>query len=221
MELALRTARALDASGAQVVVLARAGQDLSRWGLEWSHLGLAYRDGERWLVAHKLNACGSDRADLWRQGLAQFFLDDPHRHEAAWTVPTPAVQQALLQALRDPTRLVAMHEPRYSMVAYPWSSRYQQSNQWVVETLAAALEGRVADRAQAQARLAALGWRPPELRIDAMERVGAQLGNASIAFDDHPPTRRLAGRIATTSADAALRWLQDSGLAGPLQRLGP
>jgi hypothetical protein len=44
LELAEHTLRALEASGAQVVVLARAGQDLSRYGLRWSHLGWAYRD---------------------------------------------------------------------------------------------------------------------------------------------------------------------------------
>jgi hypothetical protein len=43
LQLAERTARALDASGAQVVVLARAGQDLGKYGLRWSHLGWAYK----------------------------------------------------------------------------------------------------------------------------------------------------------------------------------
>ncbi|KAB2899078.1 MAG: DUF2145 domain-containing protein, partial [Burkholderiaceae bacterium] len=41
-----RTARALDASGAQVVVLGRAGQDLSKYGLRYSHLGWAYKTPE-------------------------------------------------------------------------------------------------------------------------------------------------------------------------------
>lgn len=44
LALAERTAQALDASGAQVVVLARAGQDLTRYGLRWSHLAFAYRE---------------------------------------------------------------------------------------------------------------------------------------------------------------------------------
>ena len=43
LNLAERTLRALDQSGADVVVLARAGQDLSRYGLRYSHLGFAYR----------------------------------------------------------------------------------------------------------------------------------------------------------------------------------
>ena len=39
MALAVATAQALDASGAQVVMLARAGQDLSAYQLTYSHLG--------------------------------------------------------------------------------------------------------------------------------------------------------------------------------------
>ena len=40
MELAERTSQALDASGARVVFLARAGQDLGKYGLRYSHLGI-------------------------------------------------------------------------------------------------------------------------------------------------------------------------------------
>ncbi len=43
MELALKTSRELVASGPQVVFVARAGQDLSRYHLHWSHLGFADR----------------------------------------------------------------------------------------------------------------------------------------------------------------------------------
>ncbi|MFO0443226.1 MAG: DUF2145 domain-containing protein, partial [Betaproteobacteria bacterium] len=78
MELARRTAQALDATGAQVVVIARAGQDLSRWRLRYSHLGWALKTPQGWRIVHKLNHCGSARADLYRQGLAEFFMDDLH-----------------------------------------------------------------------------------------------------------------------------------------------
>src|SRR5205814_7306594 len=68
LELAQRTQQALDGSGAQVVVLGRAGQDLGKWGLRWSHLGYAYRSDAGWRVVHKLNQCGSANAALYRQG---------------------------------------------------------------------------------------------------------------------------------------------------------
>jgi hypothetical protein len=107
LQLAQRTQQALDASGAQVVLLARAGQDLSRYGVRWSHLGIAYRQpdaaspgGSVWRVLHKLNQCGSAEAAVYRQGLGDFFLDDLWRFEAAWVVPTPEVQKQLLALLQ-------------------------------------------------------------------------------------------------------------------------
>ena len=83
LALAEHTRAALDASGATVVLLARAGQDLSAHRLRWSHLGLAYRDGDGadapWRVLHKLNHCGTAEAALYRQGLGLFFMDSPFR----------------------------------------------------------------------------------------------------------------------------------------------
>ena len=108
LRLAEATLRALDASGADVAVLARAGQDLSKYGLRWSHLGLAYRQDGVWRVVHKLNHCGTDEAAVYRQGLGEFFLDNPFRYEAAFVVLKPELQQALPGLIRTgrPLRLV-------------------------------------------------------------------------------------------------------------------
>jgi len=217
MTLAEHTADALDASGADVVLLARAGQDLSRWGLAWSHLGLAYRDGPRWRVAHKLNQCGSGRADVYRQGLGEFFLDDLFDYRAAIVVPAPELQARLLPALRDDRRLAQLHTPAYSMVAYPWAQKYQQSNQWAIETLAMAQDPAAADRERAQAWLRLQGYAPSTLRIDAFSRLGARLGAANIAFDDHPNEKRFTDRIETVTVDSVFAWLNRSGLGAPVQ----
>jgi len=136
LTLAQHTAARLDDSGAQVVVLARAGQNLGDYGLRYSHLGFAYREGGAWRVVHKLNQCGTARASIYRQGLGEFFLDDLYEYEAAIVIPTPQVQAALIDTLRDNARLATLHTPAYNMVAYPWSQTYQQSNQWALETLA-------------------------------------------------------------------------------------
>jgi hypothetical protein len=216
--LAERTVRALDASGAQVVVLARAGQDLGRWGLRWSHLGLAYRDaaaGGTWRVVHKLNDCGSDRASIYRQGIGDFFLDDPFELAAAWAVPDAALQRGLLAVLSDTTRVARLHEPAYSMVAYPWAVRYQQSNQWVIETMAFAADPAASNRERAQAWLRLRGYEPAVLRIDAFTRLGARVGSANVAFDDHPDAKRFTGRIETVTADSVFAWLSRAGLADP------
>lgn len=218
IELAGRTLHTLEASGAQVVVLARAGQDLSRYGLRWSHLGWAYRESPgRWRVVHKLNHCGRADGALYRQGLGEFFLDDLHEVVAAYAVPTPAVQQHLLPLLRDNARVARLHTAAYSMVAYPWAQTYQQSNQWAIETLAWAEEPGADTRDRAQAWLRFKGYRPSTLHIGALTRLGARMSAAHIAFDDHPNHLRYADRIETVTVDSVFAWLERSGLASRAQ----
>jgi hypothetical protein len=218
MNLAQRTSAALDAvferSGARVVVLARAGQDLSKYSLRYSHLGWAYKTPEGpWRVLHKLNTCGSDTAALYRQGLGEFFLDDLWRFETAWAVPAPALQAPLFAVLNDPQRSVRLNARPYNLVSYPWSTRYQQSNQWALETLASAAEPGIQSREQAQAWLRFKGYQPSALRIGALTRLGARVGSANIAFDDHPNAKRFSDRIETVTVDSMFQWLQQTGLA--------
>ncbi|MET0964031.1 MAG: DUF2145 domain-containing protein [Noviherbaspirillum sp.] len=219
MALAERTRQALDASGQDLMLLARAGQDLRKYGLRYSHLAFAYRQpdghgGTVWRVLHKLNDCGSDSAAIYRQGLGQFFLSDPFRYEAAFAAPTRALQDSLLPLMTDTPRALAMHRRPYSMVSYVWSERYQQSNQWLLETMAAAMLPPGAARGQAQAWLQAQGYAPDVLRLGALERLGGRMSSANIAFDDHPAGKRYSGHIETVTADSAFRWLEISGLAG-------
>jgi hypothetical protein len=223
LELAEHTARALDASGARVVVLARAGQDLSRYGLRWSHLGWAYRSEPDsagrtvWRVVHKLNHCGTAYSALYRQGLGEFFLDDLFDFAAAYAVPTPELQARLWPLLQDNRRVAQLHQAAYSMVAYPWAQTYQQSNQWAIETLALAEEPGADSRERAQAWLRFKGYQPTTLHIGALTRLGARVSAAHVAFDDHPNAKRFADRIETVTVDSVLSWLQRSGLAGPMQ----
>lgn len=247
LNLAERVQQSLDATDAQVVIIARAGQDLSKYGLNWSHLAFAYREdmpapaptlsphGARlgminaprtdgypvprphgtWLIAHKLNTCGTAEAAVYRQGLAEFFLDTPFRYEAAYVIPSPEVQGALMQVLANDRRLVQWHSPAYSVVAYPWSTRYQQSNQWALETLAGALDPAANTRARAQAWLQLHDYQPTVLHIDALTRLGGRMTRANVAFDDHPNSKRYSDHIETVTVESMFDWMQRQGIAGP------
>ncbi|MEP6503000.1 MAG: DUF2145 domain-containing protein [Betaproteobacteria bacterium] len=244
--LAERVQRSLDASGAQVVVIARAGQDLRKYGLNWSHLAFAYRDSMpapvaisdrsatlgaagaamvdglqsqapprgTWRIAHKLNQCGTADAAVFRQGLAEFFFDTPFRYEAAYAVPDPEVQAALLPVLQDDQRLVQWHTPAYSVVAYAWATKYQQSNQWALETLAGALEPAAVDRERAQAWLQLHDYQPTVLHIDALTRLGGRMTRANVAFDDHPNAKRFSDHIETVTVESMFAWMQRTNIAG-------
>jgi hypothetical protein len=239
LQLAERTQQALDASGAQVVLLARAGQDLSRYGVRWSHLGIAYRQpdaaspgGSVWRVLHKLNQCGSAEAAVYRQGLGDFFLDDLWRFEAAWVVPTPEVQQQLLALLLDGVGCPCTARPGPAPQALQHRELrlepdLQQSNQWAIETLALAMEPSigapgepmVASRQRAQAWLQFKGYAPAALTIGPLTRLGGRMTAANVAFDDHPNEKRYADRIETVTVESVFAWMPRSGLGTAPVRL--
>ena len=215
MQLAEHTANALEQSGAQVVALARIGQNLSEYGVRYSHFGLAYRDNGKWRVVHKLNQCGTAHAAVYRQGLGEFFLDDLYEYEAAVVIPTPEIQARLLPVLRDNARVAQLNTPAYSMVAYPWARTYQQSNQWALETFAMAQEPAAVNRERAQAWLKLQGYTPTTLHIGPLKRMGGRLTAANIAFDDHPGEKRFTDRIDTVTVDSVFAWLNRTGMGAP------
>lgn len=201
--LALAIREKLDASDARLALVARVGRDMSSYGLRYSHAAFVVRDHARgpWTAIHLLNHCSSDRADLFEDGLANFFLDDMFAYEALVLIPTQEQQERLLKALAQPRRVF---EDRYNLVAYPFSTRYQNSNQWLLETLAAS----TGDRADAQRWLKAQGYRPSTLRISTLTRLGGRMFRANVAFDDHPFDRRMAGRIDVATVESIAEFLQ-------------
>jgi hypothetical protein len=206
-----RLQTALDATGSDVALIAREGQDLSKYQLKYSHAGLAWRagPGQPWRVYELLNDCGTAESSLWVDGLANFFLDDPFTLDALVMVPPPALADRLVQALRDTAGLQRLHGKRYNMVAYPFSSKYQNSNQWVLEVLAyaSASPGQVRTRDEAQDWLKAVGYQPTEMRVGTLERLGGRMFKANVAFDDHPGTLRYAGRINVVTVDSMQAFL--------------
>lgn len=226
MDMAHKTLNALDQSGAQVVVLARAGQDLTRYGLTYSHLGFAYRANSAegvpvWRVLHKLNDCGTAVSGVYLQGLGDFFLGNLWSYEAAFVVPTPEVQERLQSVFADRSRVLSMHHEPYSMVSYAWSVKYQQSNQWAIETLAAAMEPGVTSRERAQAWLRFKGYEPSTLQIGALTRLGGRITRANIAFDDHPNEKRFSNRVDTVTVDSVFAWMPRAGLSAQPVELRP
>lgn len=209
MTLAERTLGALDKSGAQVALIARAGQDLSKYGLRYSHMAYVWRDHPqgRWLVVHELNQCGSARSALFDEGLGNFFLDDMHAYETRILVPG-AEAQARIAAMLASTAPLRLHDARYNMLAFPYATSYQNSNQWLLETYAASASDVPIDgRAQAQAWLKLAGYQPITIDIPAVTRLGARLLRANVSFDDQPFERRMAGRIDTVTVESVLRFV--------------
>ena len=211
LQLALKTFQALDQSGAKIALIGRIGSDLSKHKLRYSHMGLVWRDHPkgRWSVVHELNNCGTAHAALYDEGLGNFFNDDPFVYETIVVIPSEENQDRLVGMLGTPLP-ARMHTPAYNMVAYPWSTKYQNSNQWLLEAMAAAWapEGSVTTRQQAQAWLKQEGYQPSVLRIGAVERLGGRMFRANIAFDDHPNELRFSDQIHTVTVESMIAFVR-------------
>ncbi|MDQ6640391.1 MAG: DUF2145 domain-containing protein, partial [Pseudomonadota bacterium] len=74
-----------------------------------------------------------------------------------------------------------------------------------------------ATRERAQAWLRLHGYEPTTLHVSALERLGARITSANIAFDDHRSEKRFSDRIETVTVDSVFRWLEHDGLGGPVE----
>lgn len=209
--VAVDTREKLEASGAQVALIARVGQDLSSYHLRYSHMAFAWRDHPqgRWLVVHELNQCGTANSALYNEGLANFFYDDMFAWDAQILIPSPELQARIVARLADPEILKSMHQAHYNMVAYPFSTRYQNSNQWVLEVIASAMQNEPqTDRNMLQSWLKQAGYQPSMLRILALHRLAGRMFRANVAFDDHPGGDRLLGKIEVVSVESVTRFIE-------------
>jgi len=243
LELAELTRQTLAQANAQTAVIARVGQDLSSYGLRYSHLGIVYQTNSitpsaadttnaspdsttapeidtaansanpapkkvQYKVLHELNECGSDRSGLYREGLGNFFLDDVFAFEVLILIP-PAPQQALLATALQGPQALAMHHANYNMLAYPFDTTYQNSNQWGLELLSMVMQpSEVTDRKSAQRFLQQRGYTPGEIEIDPLSRIGASVFRANVSFTEHPLKQRLKGRYQVVTVESVDAFLQ-------------
>ena len=210
MELAQMSKVRLDAARAEVAIIARVGQDLSKYHLRYSHLGLVRHTADgHWIVLHELNQCGTAESDLFEDGLGNFFMDSPFAFETMILIPSVTLQKKLA-AVIDSGQARQLHQHRYNMLAFAYSTRYQNSNQWALEVLAAAQANdvKISQREQAQAWLKLAAYQPETLHIPALTRLGARMFKANVSFDDHPMDRRMAGLIDTVTVESVARFLQ-------------
>ncbi len=212
--MAVKLRDTLSDSGAKVAIVGRVGSDISDQGLRYTHAGFVQRDHPkgRWVFVHLLNTCGSSSSGIYDEGLINFFVDDPFAYDAVIAVPTPPLQDNLDAILRSET-VTALHNPSYSMIAYPFATKYQNSNQWLLEVLTVAQMGTapVLSRDKAQAFHKAKGYQGDVVSISAFRRLGAGLFRANVQFDDHPDSEARRSKYTVVTVRSIIRYLDRTG----------
>lgn len=184
--------RELEASSGSVALIARAGLDLSRFDLLYSHAGVALKEADSaWTVRQLYYACDESRPRIFDQGVAGFALgaDAPGRGRVSLVFLDRDEAAQLEQAARDKPLALALLAGRYSANAYAFGTRYQNCNQWVAELLASAWGGidrREKPREQAQDWLREQGYSAGPVKLKSRWLMFAGQFVPLVHLDDHP-----------------------------------
>lgn len=189
LQLGQRVREQLESSGASMALVGRIGLNLSEFGQRYSHLGVALRDHvrNRWQVVHLFNPCGKAESEIQLQPLEKFYETELFEYEALVVLPSYANQGRLRNAFMQPASATSMHQKAYNLIAHPFRTEFQNSNQWILEMMTVALDtaGRTRDRAGAQRWLQAQGFEPTGVRIPNTRRTAARLFSPHVRFSDH------------------------------------
>jgi hypothetical protein len=199
----------------EVAIIARVGSDLSEYNLKFSHLGFVWKDSKKnneWRIVHLLNKCGTNTSSLWTEGLGNFFMDKPFNYDSRIIIPSIEIQKKLAKFLNSNNEIYKLHNSEYNMVSYAFGLKYQNSNQWGLENIAASISNdiKINTREQAQNWLKTAGYKPSDLRISALKRLGGRITKANIAFDDHPNELRFSDHIMTVTVDSVVNFMKDN-----------
>ncbi|SEK87463.1 hypothetical protein SAMN05216359_103427 [Roseateles sp. YR242] len=208
--------RELDRSGSSTALVSRAGTDLRRFGIRYSHAGLALKDNPEgaWAVRQLYYVCDESRPRLFDQGLAAFLLAGQATGTAYVSIVTmPGFKDTQLRdrALDKPTALNLLGA-HYSANAYAYGLRYQNCNQWVAEMLAAAwddtdaraqaADSRRYERAQAQRWLQTQSYEPAQVQVGSHGLMFIGQWVPLLHVDDHPLDDLYALRMRVSLPDS-------------------
>ena len=206
----------LEANVERVAIVSRAGGDISGEDFsnpskqKYTHAGLVWKSSEdgKWRFNHVLNVCAGAGSDIFIQSLAQFFNDDPHFYDFAVGVPSVDLQHKIADLIeKDEATFKGLHNPVYSNVAYPFSLKYQNSNGFILNVMAAAESG-LTDMREVMEYYQRMNFQPSQVAVGFFRQLGAGFV-ANAHMDDHPSD--LDGEVDFVSAESLYGWLDDRG----------
>jgi hypothetical protein len=193
----------LAAQGQPAALLARAGTNLKRFGVRYTHAAVSLQNNPLapFAVRQLYFDCDEGRSRVFDQGLSGFLLgaDDPERGFVSLLLLPPDAAQALAQtALSDDTAR-ALLAGQYVANAHPADLLRQNCNQWLAELLALAWgEAASATREQAQAQLANWHYHPEPVRYRWAFWRWATVLVPWFSFQGHPPEDAARNELFTS-----------------------
>ncbi len=210
-----RVVEQLEQKNTSAALLMRHGTDLSKYGLHYSHAGFVVRDHQdgRWRVVHLLNECGSNKSNIYVEGLINFFADDLLSDDVKIVWLKGSVSKKLVLQLSD-ENATRLHSTRYNIIARADNGRSQNSTAWVLDMLVAAQFDSLANLTLNNIKQLALahGHQADIIHIPYSNRIIGGLFSVNADFTDHSLKARLSGKYPVVTVRSILRYLKTQNL---------
>lgn len=195
--------RSLAAKGARVAMVFRAGR-----GRDQLPEGISYTHGAFWVYRTIRTADGGSLSGYavynlyagdgkaWSKIESRLVQDYPLDftrgstvNDMAVIIPSPEMQRRLLAVIDSPT-YAKVHNPAYSLVANPWSRKYQNCNNFMLNVLGAAIwETDDPDRITADLKA---HYKPTIVKANAVMRLFGPIADQRLRTDDQKGPIRTA-----------------------------
>lgn len=205
--------KAMAAKGARVALVARVGRPRDKLpeGISWTHTGIAVyslittADG-RQLPGYAMynlyqRSKEPDKSDLIMDYPVDFF-GAVEVLEAGIVIPTPELQKRILQVMASET-YKKVHNPRYSVIANPFTLEYQNCTEHTLDVLFAAIY-HTDDIKQIKANEKAYFEAQP-VNVNPIKLAFGSIFVADVTASDHP------GQPVTATFESISRFLQKFG----------
>jgi hypothetical protein len=183
----------LEKSGQSLALVSRSGLALQLFDQRYSHAGVSIKASANtpWSVRQLYYACDEKRPRIFDQGMAGFVLGSHDPSEGYVSIVfLPAVAGKSLESVAlDDHMALQLLATTYSANAYPFSERYQNCNQWLIELLASAwgeLSASGTPRGNAQQWLQSQGYAPSVMQVGWRPLMWVADQVRWLHSDDHP-----------------------------------
>lgn len=203
--------------GARVAIVFRAGR-----ARETLPKGIAYTHGAFWVYRDVRTAEGAVEpgyavynlyagdGKAWPTTTSRLVQDFPFNFtngssvdDVAVIIPSPEMQRRILGVIDSPT-YAALHNPSYTLIANPLSSKHQNCNGFMLDVIASAV-WQTPDREQIRANLKA-HYTPTTVQAGAVMRLFAPLADPRLKTDDQ------SGPLRTATYESMAAFMRDNGL---------
>ncbi len=220
----------------KIAIVARAGSDLSTEEFKnpsnqkYTHAGIAFKSSKdgRWRFKHLINVCAGSSSEIFIHSIAKFFNDDPYYYDVIVGFPSLQLQDEMIKIIESDLSNTggSIHNTKYSNIANPFSTEYQNSNGWILALIASAQSG-YENLMDIQSYYRRNGFSPSQVKIGFFRSLGANIFVANATTSDHTAEEKSSGLYNFVSAISLYSYLRidykeichNSGCNRPLSQI--